>query len=247
MKYSALKGCLIVLFSAMSMMALAQDIAPTNSTSTQPQSPSQPKKYYIKSSTSKVSSEFGLGVGARYNFFELVPVSANFGPKVTMNLSYGAALQFRLNLGTTFGIQPEIVYAYSTLKFKGGDLKSTIKAKSNLVQIPLLLSFRIAMVRLNFGPVLTVMDNPTYSLANSEDNSIQQMPLGKIFPTVTYTAGISVKLPKNTIIDVRYADQFKDIESVNEFYWTLNRSEQAEPLKFRTRSRNIQVRFGLVF
>ncbi len=241
MKYGALKWCLIVLFTALSAMAWAQNYTAANKPAT------QQTKYYMKSSSSKVSSEFGLGVGMRYNFFELVPVSANFAPKATMNLSYGAALQFRLNLGTTFGIQPEIVYAYSTMKFKGGEIKSTIKAKSNLVQIPILLSFRIAMVRLNFGPVVTVMDNPTYQLANSEDNSIQQMPLGKIFPTITYTAGISIKMPKNTIIDIRYADQFKDIESVNEFYWTLNRTEQAEALKFRTRSRNIQLRFGLVF
>lgn len=238
MRYSVLKGCLIVLCSALSIIASAQESSQSNS--------SHGKKYYMKSS-SKISSEFGLGVGARYNFFEALPISSNFTPKVTMNLSYGAALQFRLNIGKTFGIQPEIVYAYSTLKFKGGDIKSVIKAKSNLVQIPLLLSFRIAMVRLNFGPVFTVMDNPTYSLANSEDNSIQQMPLGKIFPTVTYTAGVSVKLPKNTIIDVRYADQFRDIESVNEFYWTLNRSEQTEALKFRTRNRSIQLRFGFVF
>ena len=244
MRYSVLKGCLIALFSVISVTVFAQDEAPTNQPITQAQ-PQPKSRYYIKNSASKVTSEFGLGVGARYNFFDVVPLSNKFNSKVTMNFSYGAALQFRLNLGSTFGIQPEIVYAYSTIKFRGGDIKSAIKAKSNLVQIPLLFSFRIAMLRLNFGPVLTVMDNPTYQLI--QNNEIQQMPLGKIFPTVTYAAGISIKLPKNSIIDVRYADQFKDIATENEFYWTLDRNEQSDPLKFRTRCRSVQVRWGLVF
>lgn len=157
------------------------------------------------------------------------------------------ALQFRLNIGRTFGIQPEISYAYSTVKLKGGEIGSTIKAKSNLVQIPFLLSFRIAIVRINFGPVFTVMDNPSYMLPDLTEDSIKTCYLGNLYPAVTYAAGLSFKLPKNMMIDVRYADQFKDIKKVNEFLWTLDANKQSEPITFRTRTRSVQLRFGLVF
>ena len=233
MKNSIIKGCIIAILSVTSFVASAQNSHSNNLTQ--------------QNSAIKVSSEFGLGVGARYNFFDVLPLSADFTPKVSMRMSYGAALQFRLNIGKVFGIQPEVTYSYSTIKFSGGDLKSPIKAKSNVVQIPMLLSLKFSIVRLNFGPVFTVMDNPTYSLANSADDSIQQMPLGPIFPTVTYAAGISIKLPRNMIVDMRYTDQIKDITTINEFYWTLDKTKQSEALKFRTRSRSVQLRFGLVF
>ena len=197
----------------------------------------------------KISTEFGLGIGAQYNWFETMPVSADFTPNITMRMSYGGALQFRLNIGKWFGIQPEILYSYSTLKFSGPEYKKSIKVKCNLVQMPFLFSFRAAMFRFNFGPVFTLTDNPTYQLADKSDSSIKIMPLGKLHPTVTYTAGIGVKFGQRILLDARWASQFKDIQSHNEFFWSLDESEQPKdkPIKFRTRNSTIQVRLGVVF
>ena len=196
----------------------------------------------------KVSTEFGLGVGARYNWLNVQPASSTFTPNITMKMSYGAALQFRLNIGKCFGIQPEISYAYSTLRINDKTNNFSAKSKFNLVQIPILLSFRIAMFRVNFGPVFTLMDSPTYPVSSGEEGAtITQMPLGKIFPTVTYTAGISVKFAKCMILDVRYADQFTNIKSYNSYIWTLDETKQPEAQTFRTRSRSIQLRIGYAF
>ena len=195
----------------------------------------------------KVSSEFGLGVGAHYNFLVVQPLSANFSQTIDSKVSFGAALQFRLNIGKSFGIQPEIAYSYSTLKLKGTESKTTIKAESNLVQFPLLISFRIAMFRINFGPVFTLMDNPTYQLADTADDTIKPMFLGKLNPTITYAAGISVKFSKRLFIDVRYTGQFKDSQNVNEFYWTLDKTKQPDAELFRTSRSSIQARVGLLF
>lgn len=196
----------------------------------------------------KVSTEFGLGIGARYNFqFDIVPLSTDFSPTIKMPISYGAALQFRLNIGRSFGIQPEISYARSVLKIDDKAHDFSTKAKSNIVQIPLLLSFRIAMFRLNFGPVFTLMDEATYQLPKAEDNSIQQMHLGKLYPAVTYTAGISVKFAKIMMLDVRYADQFMDIKSENQWIWTLDQNKQPQAQSFRTRCRSVQLRYSIVF
>ena len=195
----------------------------------------------------KISTEFGLGVGARYNWFNVQPLCENFTPKMSMQWSGGAALQFRLNIGRSFGIQPEISYARSSIKISDEVNGFSTKAKSNIVQIPMLLSFRAAMFRFNFGPVFTLMDDTSYQLARAEDESIQQMPLGKIYPIVTYAAGISVKFAKVMMIDVRYADQFTNIKSENQYLWTLDENKQKEAQPFRTHTRSVQLRFGVVF
>ena len=112
----------------------------------------------------------------------------------------------------------------------------------------MLLSFRAAMFRFNFGPVFTLMDNATYQLpVVNDDNALQNVTIGKIYPTITYAAGISVKFAKVMMLDVRYASQFKDIKSENEFLWTLDGNKQAEAWKFRTRTQSVQMRLGVVF
>ncbi len=217
----------------------------------------------VKQQGPKVSTEFGLGVAARYNMFEVVPLSTDFSPEISMRMSYGAALQFRLNLGRTFGIQPEISYARSTLRINDKMNNFSTKAKSNIVQIPLLLSFRIAMFRLNFGPVFTLMDEATYQLPKAEDNSIQQMHLGGLYPSVTYAAGISVKFAKIMMLDLRYADQFRgdwvnklemvemddknNYKRINQWVWTLDQNKQPQAQSFRTRCRSVQLRYSIVF
>ncbi len=234
--------CLRIIISLMAVIICSTAVAQTSS----PESPVRKMPKQSKSAP-KVSTEFGLGIGARYNWFQVQPISANFTPNITMKMSYGAALQFRLNIGRTFGIQPEISYAYSTIRIDDKANKFSAKSKFNMVQIPLLLSFRIAMFRINAGPVFTLMDNPTYTVANDADDSVKQLPLGKIFPTVTYTAGVSVKFAKCMIIDVRYADQFTNIKSVNSYIWTLDETKQPEAQTFRTRSRSVQLRIGYAF
>lgn len=237
MKYSGLKLVLLIVALFFSITAIAQ----ANS------SKRVVRRAMQQSQPLKVSTEFGLGVGARYNWFNVQPISEVFTPKITMRVSYGAALQFRLNIGKTFGVQPEISYAYANINIKDKTNNFSAKSKFSMVQIPLLLSFRIAMFRINFGPVFTLMDNPTYQLVNTTDETIKAMPLGKIYPTVTYTAGISVKFARCMMLDVRYADQFMPIQSENSYIWTLDTTKQAEAQRFRTSSRSVQVRIGYAF
>lgn len=194
----------------------------------------------------KVSTEFGLGVGARYNFLTTQPVSADFSPNINMRMSYGAALQFRLNVGKFFGIQPEISYAYSNLRIVDDVHNFSTKINYSIVQIPVLLSIRVAMFRFNAGPVFTLMDSPYYFLKDSNGAS-QQQYMGALYPTVTYTAGVSMKIAKRTIVDIRYADQFCDRKVTNAYVWSLDQNEQADAQEFRVRSQSIQLRVGIVF
>lgn len=256
MKYGILKYGFAILFSVVSLVASAQS---STVESTKVKSEVNTKKEKKQKEPVKVSTEFGLAVGGLYNFMEIVPVSENFtqkitgvlGDKVPGNIGAVAALQFRINIGKTFGIQPEIMYSYSTLKFSGPE-HNGIKVKCSLVQMPLLLSFRAAMFRFNFGPVFTLTDNPTYQLATSEVERVNLF-IGPLNPKVTYAAGISVRLGQRALIDVRWASQFKkymnaeDIKNPNEFLWTQDPLKQTEHIKFGVNNSSIQVRLGLVF
>lgn len=246
MRNITIKSALTLLLIAVSFTALAQ-----TSTPEEPVSKIQKER---KSNQPKVSTEFGLGIGARYNLCDIVPLCDNFTPTIKMPVSYGAALQFRLNIGRTFGIQPEILYARNYLEITDHQDGKEIKpkpVKSNIVQIPMLLSLRAAMFRFNAGPVFTLMDETSYPLALGED--IQHMPVGRLYPTVTYAAGISVKLGQYVILDVRYADQFRGKwteeldKRENQWVWTLDQNKQPTAQRFRTYCRSIQLRFGVVF
>ena len=244
MKHFVLKSICVAIFAAVAMPIMAQ-----TTTETPVKSKKEIRKEQAKLQP-KVSSEFGLGVGARYNFFEAQPLSAGFNPNMSMTWSGGAALQFRLNIGRSFGFQPEISYARSELRISDATDKGLydMKIKSDIVQIPMLLSFRAAMFRFNFGPVFTLMDNATYQLpVVNDDNALQTVTIGKIYPSITYAAGISVKFAKVMMLDVRYASQFKEIKSENEFLWTLDSNKQAEAWKFRTRTQSVQMRLSVVF
>lgn len=248
MKRNLFKLLFLAIFATISLPLAAQTTSSQDKPiSKMPKQQKQQRLQQQKKEQPKVSTEFGLGVGARYNWFDVQPLCSNFTPKLSMQWSGGAALQFRLNIGRSFGFQPEISYARSVIKINDETNGFSTKAKSNIVQIPMLLSFRAAMFRFNFGPVFTLMDEATYQLARADDESILQMHLGKIYPAVTYAAGISVKFAKVMMIDVRYADQFVNAKSENQYLWSLDENKQKEAQTFRTRTRSVQLRFGVVF
>lgn len=193
----------------------------------------------------QVTTEFGLGVGAQYNWFSLYDQSTDMTAQLKMTMSYGAALQFRLNIGKTFGIQPEVTYSYGTVRIADSVHDFTTKARLNLVQVPLLLSLRIAMFRINAGPVFTLMDSPTYNLTMGD--KIQKCYLGRFYPTVTYAAGVSVKFAKCMMVDVRYQGEFMDKKSHGEYLYSLDENVQPKAASFNNRIGNVQVRFGYVF
>ena len=183
-----------------------------------------------------VRTELGLGVGARYPWMELVK-PAEMSAMLNARMGFGAALQFRISIGKFFGIQPEVVYTYSVIKLEDTAYNLSAKIKSSLVQMPVLISLRAAMFRFNFGPVFTLMDSPYYMLSD------EKVLVGRLYPTVTYAAGVSVKFAKSMMLDVRYSGQFRDIKETNAYTYKLD----ADAIPFKTRNSSVQLRFGYVF
>lgn len=192
----------------------------------------------------QITTELGLGVGAHYNWFSVQPMD-DMSAQLKMTMSYGAALQFRLNIGKVFGIQPEVTYSYGTIRINDEPHNFSAKARLNLVQVPLLLSLRIAMFRINAGPVFTLMDTPYYNIALNDN--IEKCYLGRIYPTVTYAAGVSVKFAKCMMLDLRYVGQFMEKKAHCEYLYSLDENIQPKAQKFNNKIGNIQLRFGYVF
>jgi hypothetical protein len=103
-------------------------------------------------------------------------------------------------LGAGLFFQPEVVYSQSNQKgeFPGGATKISMKT----VDVPLLLSLKVSLVRVQLGPVFNLMNN--FSTVGGD---LEFLPLR---PAVGYAAGASVDLGA-LVIDARYHGDFKNM------------------------------------
>jgi hypothetical protein len=112
-----------------------------------------------------------------------------------------------LEMGLFF--QPEIIYSQNNYKIQrtsevdGDGPVSSIRLQS--VDIPVLLSLKVSIVRARVGPVFNVFyRNSTLS------NNIYFTPLK---PVVGWTVGASVDIVGGLVLDGRYTGQFKDLKN----------------------------------
>ena len=183
-----------------------------------------------------VTTELGLLGGVSYPWMRAMRpegMTASFSPTVVV----GGTLQFRVDIGKVFAVQPEVIYNYSVIRITDESHGVSAKVKCNTVQMPLLLSVNIAMVRINVGPVFTLMDSPYYMLQS------EKIEFGRLFPTVTYTAGVAVRIVKHLVIDLRYYGQFGERKSHNAYVY----NPEITATEFKTRHSSLQLRVGYAF
>lgn len=173
--------------------------------------------------------EWGLTAAAYYNTINIAKVPS--GITVKSPLSVGAGLHTALKIGRFFAIQPEVNYQNQTLKIGVQGAKKDVKVKGHSVDIPVLLSLRFAnIVRINAGPVFTVMNNYFYPNAAEE-----RVMFGGVRPTFGYSAGVAVVLLRRYMIDARYMGYFTT---------SLNNFEGAE---FNSKLTSISLKIGFLF
>jgi hypothetical protein len=114
-------------------------------------------------------------------------------------------------LGAGLFFQPEIVYSQNNVKLKGhyntgGDevIPYDAKIRMQTVDVPLLLSAKVSIVRVQAGPVFNLMNNFTTVSGNMEFDP-GRAPVG-------YVVGASVDILGLTI-DGRYHGEFKQLRS----------------------------------
>ena len=114
-------------------------------------------------------------------------------------------------LGAGLFFQPEVVYSQNNLKMKGsippkgGDVIQAYDSKIRMqtVDVPLLLSLKVSIARVQAGPVFNLMNNFSSTSGNMELMP-NRAPVG-------FAAGVSVDLLGLTI-DGRYHGEFKKVD-----------------------------------
>lgn len=133
-------------------------------------------------------------------------------------------------------LQPEVMYSYSALRIKDSESGFRAKVKSQAIQVPVTCSFRVWALRFNVGPVLTLMNDPSYRDRNGE-----KVLFGRIYPTLSYTAGVGVCLMRHLLIDLRYCGHFNRM--TNHFSYDA----EHEGREFRTSTQSVQLKIGFLF
>lgn len=179
-------------------------------------------------------TEFGIVAGVNQPFMRADMGQSSASLKATTGFTAG--LHMGLRIVGVLGIQPEILYSYHKIGITDEKQKFTTDIKCNTMQIPVLVSLRIAAVRINVGPVFTVMDNPTYL-----DKDSEKVLFGRIYPTVSYAAGVSACLFGRLLIDGRISSGLKSMENF------LSYSAKQEGHTIKTTTFNAQLKVGVLF
>lgn len=188
----------------------------------------------VAQSAPRLRMEWGLTAGVSYPFakFEGEGLTARFSPK----LGYSAGLHMALKFSDTFAIQPEIVYTYSKIDIRDEEQDFSSAIKSNTIQVPLLFSLRFSKFRVNAGPVITLMDNPTYA-----DRRGEKTLFGRLHPTVSYAVSVGVCLFDHLLIDARFMSRFNSLENY------LSYDAAHEGTYLTTKAHYVQLRLGYLF
>ena len=163
-------------------------------------------RYYPEHEAPKIRMEWGAGVGVAYTGIRSISTQ---DVKLKPRIGFAGHFDMAVCFGRHFAIETEINY-------EGGSIKAATerdnhKVRTTTIDIPLLLSLRFAnsRIRINAGPLFTVMSKTEYT-ANGE-----KMFFGPVYPTWNIAAGVGIGLGRHFIIEARYIHALKD--GLNQF------------------------------
>jgi hypothetical protein len=152
------------------------------------------------------------GIFSQNMNFKLADVAGLGDTKTNGTLGFNVAAVARVRLvgfgsgalGAGLFLQPEVLYSQNKIKITPME-GVTAKIKMQSVDIPVLLSMKLSIVRVQLGPVFNVMQKSPSNLADID--------LMMTKPTVGYALGASVDLFGGLVLDGRYNGQFKDLKN----------------------------------
>ncbi len=179
-------------------------------------------------------TEWGITAGLKHPFakFHMGESTAELSSKTGFSLG----LHMALRIGGMFAIQPEIEFSHLKININDPAMNFTSAVACNTLQIPVLASVKLGAFRINAGPVFTVMDNPSYGDRNGE-----KVMFGRIYPTISYTIGVSVLIVKHLYIDARFSGQFNATENF------LSYDAAMQGIDFKMNMRAVQLKVGYIF
>lgn len=183
----------------------------------------------------RIRTEWGIVAGVSYPWMRYdLPEGSTASLRAKMG--YSAGIHIGIEFGNTFAIQPELLYTYSTIRINDPAAEFSTKVKSSTLQVPILFSFRLAFFRINVGPVLTLMDNPSYKDRNGE-----KVMFGRLYPTVSYAAGVGVCLLNHFLVDLRFVSRFNKTTNY------LSYDAATDGTEFKTTTHSVQLKVGFLF
>ena len=183
------------------------------------------------SGQSRGSSLKGLewGIKAGVNFPRYSIPGPEFDVDNVVGWQAGIEIAFKFRY---FAVGPEVNFMRQTVKIHHAEL-GTKRVKTNSVDVPLLFSLRaLPFLRINAGPVFTLMNDCKFSDGNADMN------FGRLRPSVSYMAGLGIHIGARTLIDFRYYGQFGSKSCV---YPT------DEVYRFKISSYTLALSLGVVF
>lgn len=174
----------------------------------------------------KVRMEMGVGLDAAITGIREV---SNTAISLSPRIGFGGHFDMAVCIGRNFAIEAEVGYQKGSLMAKLGN--SEHKVKTTTMDLPLLFSLRMlgSRLRLNLGPMFTLMSKAQYMADNTT------MEFGNLHPTVSLAGGVAVCLGGHFQVEARYIHELKE---------TLNQYQGEE---FTTRGHRITVGFAVIF
>lgn len=189
---------------------------------------------FAASAAPGLRTEWGFTAGIKHPFakFHMGDSTADLSSKTGFTLGFHMALR----IGGMFAVQPEIEFSHLKINISDPAMNFASAVKCNTLQIPILASVKLGVFRINAGPVFTVMDDPSYADRNGE-----KVMFGRIYPTISYTIGVSVLVVKHLYIDARFSGQFNSTDNF------LSYDAAMPGVDFQMNMRSIQLKVGYIF
>lgn len=151
---------------------------------------------------SRFEFEWGLMAGLNTTDFTTTLADTDIRNRLGWQAGFAIAAKFG-----AFAIEPQLLYVHHGLKVMAPSPNNKVKIRSNSIDVPVLFSLRVLRpLRINVGPVLTVMNDCGYK------SGLSQTAFGRIRPTVSYMAGVGITLG-HKLIDLRYNGQFNSVDA----------------------------------
>ena len=189
-----------------------------------------------KGSRVRIGTEWGVAAGISYPWMKFDIPEEHPGLGIDPRLGFSAGVHIAVKFGNHLALQPELIYNYTPIRITDGNFKARVKSQT--LQVPVLFSARLSILRLHLGPVITLTDNPSY-----KDNDGEKVMFGRVYPTLSYTVGVGVCLLRRLLIDLRYNGRFNRTENCISY----NHSDPSQTYYVNTSTQNLQLKIGFLF
>lgn len=185
-----------------------------------------------------VTFEWGATAGLRFNGVNLIWQSNDLGMIANARMGFNLGLHTAVTFAEIIALQPELNYGYSATKLSfSGEGKWNSRLSSNDIEMPILISVRaLPVVRLNVGPVFTLMSEARY-----KDDADNGQFFGNMHPTYGYALGASVCLAEHYLIDARFTGYF------NRTYGSVMATNFVQAKDVTMRTYWLGIKFGYLF